>query len=175
MATLQKVKGKKASLFMPGKMYFYKYEAFDTENYNNSTDICKIISEFKEITDKGKITVIGGGDTVSAIDQIDPEMNFTHKSTGGGSAGAAGSAADLGASAVPPQATAVTANMTPNATRPAVHRIFCVIFIKATLQLRFKYSCWLWICQRASVSDRPHQQPRRGVNNPRKLTKRTSF
>ena len=40
----------------------------------------------KDITDKGKITVIGGGDTVSAIDQIDPEMNFTHKSTGGGSA-----------------------------------------------------------------------------------------
>jgi len=34
MATLKKVKGKKASLLMPGKMYFYKYEAFDTEYYN---------------------------------------------------------------------------------------------------------------------------------------------
>ena len=34
MAILKKVKGKKASLLMPGKMYFYKYEAFDTEYYN---------------------------------------------------------------------------------------------------------------------------------------------
>ena len=34
MATYRKVKGEKASLLMPGKMYFYKYEAFDTEYYN---------------------------------------------------------------------------------------------------------------------------------------------
>jgi len=34
MAIYRKVEGKKASLLMPGKMYFFKYEAFDTEYYN---------------------------------------------------------------------------------------------------------------------------------------------
>ena len=40
----------------------------------------------RDITSKDKVSIIGGGDTVSAIDQIDSEINFTHKSTGGGSA-----------------------------------------------------------------------------------------
>ena len=34
MAIYRKVEGKKASLLMPGKMYFYKYEATESEYYN---------------------------------------------------------------------------------------------------------------------------------------------
>ena len=62
-----------------GPMGYIEDERFT----KGTSDIAYIV---KNITDKGKITVIGGGDTVSAIDQIDPKMNFTHKSTGGGSA-----------------------------------------------------------------------------------------
>ncbi|MCK4396844.1 phosphoglycerate kinase [candidate division WOR-3 bacterium] len=55
---------------------------FEMENFKNGTmEIAKTIAE---ATKKGAVSVIGGGDSVSAVKMAGLEKSFTHISTGGG-------------------------------------------------------------------------------------------
>ena len=57
---------------------------FEIPNYSTGTQAMA-----RSIEDHGLneniTTIIGGGDTVTAIENLNPNMKFTHVSTGGGS------------------------------------------------------------------------------------------
>ncbi|MFL2883500.1 MAG: phosphoglycerate kinase [Pelagibacteraceae bacterium] len=56
---------------------------FENENFNKGTNaIAEKISE--NTVNKSLISILGGGDTVSAINKIKKELSFTHLSTAGG-------------------------------------------------------------------------------------------
>ena len=56
------------------------------ENAYFSTGTQAIASSLQEsYSQNNAITIIGGGDTVRAIDSFNPNLKFTHISTGGGS------------------------------------------------------------------------------------------
>ena len=55
------------------------------ENYNYATGTTSISSALKDYTMNNKLnTIIGGGDTVRAIEMTESIDSFTHVSTGGG-------------------------------------------------------------------------------------------
>ncbi len=55
---------------------------FEMEKFRKGTmDIANVISQ---VTNKGAITVVGGGDSVAAVKMAGLEKSFTHISTGGG-------------------------------------------------------------------------------------------
>ena len=55
---------------------------FEFDNFSKGTsEIAKAIAE---ATEKGAITVLGGGDTVAAIEKFGLKDKYTHVSTGGG-------------------------------------------------------------------------------------------
>lgn len=55
---------------------------FEMENFKNGT--MEIAKTMAEATKKGAVSVIGGGDSVSAVKMAGLENSFTHISTGGG-------------------------------------------------------------------------------------------
>lgn len=55
---------------------------FEMENFKNGT--IEIAKSIAEATEKGAVSVIGGGDSVSAVKMVGLENSFTHISTGGG-------------------------------------------------------------------------------------------
>ena len=55
---------------------------FEMENFRNGT--IKVAQVIAEATEKGAVSVIGGGDSVSAVKMSGFEKSFTHISTGGG-------------------------------------------------------------------------------------------
>ena len=56
---------------------------FENKNFSNGTiSIAKKISQ--ETIKNSLISIVGGGDTISAIKNIDMPINFTHLSTAGG-------------------------------------------------------------------------------------------
>ena len=55
---------------------------FEMKNYANGTKT--ICEQLCQLTDRGAITIVGGGDTVSALEMFSSNLNFTHISTGGG-------------------------------------------------------------------------------------------
>ena len=54
----------------------------EMENFRNGT--IKVAQVIAEATEKGAVSVIGGGDSVSAVKMSGLEKSFTHISTGGG-------------------------------------------------------------------------------------------
>lgn len=57
---------------------------FEVPNYSTGTQaLARSIEEHGN--NQGATTIIGGGDTVTAIENLNPNMDFTHISTGGGS------------------------------------------------------------------------------------------
>ena len=55
---------------------------FEFENFNNGTK--KILEAVCDETNKGKLTIVGGGDTATAVKMFNCEDKITHVSTGGG-------------------------------------------------------------------------------------------
>ena len=56
---------------------------FENDNFNKGTNaIAEKISE--NTTNKSLISILGGGDTISAINKIKKDLSFTHLSTAGG-------------------------------------------------------------------------------------------
>ena len=57
---------------------------FEHPHYSTGTQaIAQLIEDHGKNTNS--TTIIGGGDTVTAIENLNPNMEFTHISTGGGS------------------------------------------------------------------------------------------
>jgi phosphoglycerate kinase len=67
-----------ATVFWNGPLGIFEMPNFATGTY----EIAKALAELKE--KKGAITIIGGGDSLSAIKQLKLENRFSHLSTGGG-------------------------------------------------------------------------------------------
>ena len=55
---------------------------FEFENFQNGS--LKIAEELVKVTNKGSITIIGGGDTSSCVSKFKLHNKYTHLSTGGG-------------------------------------------------------------------------------------------
>jgi 3-phosphoglycerate kinase len=55
---------------------------FELEKFNNGTK--KILECVANQTDNGKLTIVGGGDTASAVKMFNSENKISHVSTGGG-------------------------------------------------------------------------------------------
>ena len=56
---------------------------FENKNFANGTySIAKSISE--NTINKSLISILGGGDTISAVNKVEKKLTFTHLSTAGG-------------------------------------------------------------------------------------------
>jgi phosphoglycerate kinase len=75
---LDKLSGAKTALWN-GPMGVFEMKGFDA----GTADVAKA---FADITAKGAITIVGGGDSAAAIRQFGYDTQVTHVSTGGGAA-----------------------------------------------------------------------------------------
>jgi 3-phosphoglycerate kinase len=67
------------TIFWNGPMGVFEYKSFS----RGTLEMALLLAE---LTDKGAITIVGGGDSAAAVAQAQVDSRLTHVSTGGGAA-----------------------------------------------------------------------------------------
>lgn len=77
VATFGELVGKAGTVLWNGPMGMFEIEAFS----HGTDDVARAVAD---ATDRGAVTIIGGGDTAAAVEEADLASRMTHVSTGGG-------------------------------------------------------------------------------------------